>query len=159
MTISNIVVAAGGSAGSLITSKYAICMAKLLQAKLTAIYVVNEKALRDLLHARIFVEVEAQEYERDLREQGTLFLERLKKAAESKGVQCEGLLLNGTIHETVITVTNEIGAELLIMGELKEIVSRTETFYDEGERIFRESPCPVIVVKNPAMVEKLYKEL
>ena len=46
-----------------------------------------------------------------------------------------------------------------IKTELKEMISRKEIFYDEGERIFREAPCPVLVVKNPAEVEKLYKEL
>jgi nucleotide-binding universal stress UspA family protein len=159
MAIKNIAVSVAGSAASLVTAKYALCLAKLLQAKLTAIYVVDEKALHELLHSRIFVEVEAREYERDLRDQGELFLERLKKAAQSKGVEFEGLLLSGTIYETVIHVTRERGADLLVIGELKECLSRTETFYDEAERIFHESACPVVVVKNQVMVETLYKEL
>jgi nucleotide-binding universal stress UspA family protein len=45
------------------------------------------------------------------------------------------------------------------MGGLKEVFSRRETFYDEAERIFRESHCPVVIVKDHEHVEKLYKEL
>ncbi|MDD5155180.1 MAG: universal stress protein [Candidatus Omnitrophica bacterium] len=159
MAIKHIVLSVAAAPVSLITAKYAIYLAKALQAKITAIYVVNEKVLQELLKSRIFVEVEARDYERDLEEQGGLFLERIKKMAESKGVECSCMLLKGGIHEEVVNKTRELGADILVMGELKELLSRKEVFYDEGERIFRESPCPVVVVKNPAEVEKLYKEL
>jgi nucleotide-binding universal stress UspA family protein len=59
----------------------------------------------------------------------------------------------------VVNKTRELSADLLVIGELKEVVSRREIFYDEGERIFRESPCPVVVVKNPEEVERAYKEI
>jgi nucleotide-binding universal stress UspA family protein len=157
--IKNIVVSIAGGPASLVTAKYAIVLAKLLAAKLTAIYVINEKVLHDLLKSRIFVEIEAVVYERDLEEQGTIFTERIRKLAQAKGVEFEGLILKGVIHEEVVNKTREIGADLLIMGETKEIVSRKEIFYDEGERIFRESPCPVVIVKNPQDAERLYKEL
>ena len=159
MAIKNIVVSVAGSPASLVTVKYAIYLAKVLQAKLTAIYVVNERLLQELLKSRIFVEVEARDYERDLEEQGRLFLERIKKMAENKCVECACLLLRGTIHDEVVNKTRELEADMLVMGELKELLSRKEIFYDEGERIFREAPCPVVVVKNPTEVERLYKEL
>ncbi|MGE5197864.1 MAG: universal stress protein [Deltaproteobacteria bacterium] len=155
----NIVVAVAGAPASLITAKYAVYLAKILGAKLTAIYVVNEKVLQELLRSRIFVEVEARVYERDLEEQGRLFLERIKKIADNKYVEFEGMLLRGTVHTEVVNKARELQADMLVMGELKETFSRKETFYDEGERIFREAHCPVVVVKNPAEVEKLYKEL
>lgn len=159
MAIKNIVVSLTGAPASLVTAKYAIYLAKILQAKLTAIYVVNEKILQELLKNRIFVEVETRVYERDLEEQGQLFLERVKKMAENKGVECEGIILRGTVHTEVVNKTKELFADILVMGELKELLSRKEMFYDEGERIFREASCPVVVVKNPAEVERLYREL
>ena len=159
MAVRNIVVSVAGAGASLVTAKYAIYLASLLSAKLTAIYVVDEKALQDLLKSRIFVEVEAQGYERDLVNQGKRFLERLRKMAEGKGVAFDGVLLRGVVHDEVVNKAVELEADLLVMGELKEVMSRREVFYDEGERIFRESPCPVVVVKNPEEVEKLYEEL
>jgi len=158
-SIKNIVVSLSGSAASLCTAKYAIYLSKQLNAKLYAVYVVDARSLHELLKARIFVEIEAVEYERDLKDQGTNTLERVKKMAEIKKVEYEGLLLKGVIHEEVINTVRDLSADLLVIGELKEIVSRREIFYDEGERIFRESSCPVVVVKNPEEVDRLYREL
>jgi len=159
MAIRTIVVSVAGAPGSLITAKYAIYLAKILQVKLFAIYVLNEKVLNELLKSRIFVEVEAREYERDLEQQGRVFLERIKKMSESKGVECEGILLRGVVSDEVVNKTRELGADILVMGELKELKSRAEVFYEEGERIFHKSPCSVVVVKDPVAVENLYKEI
>lgn len=159
MGINNIVVSVAGGPGSLSTAKYAIALAKLLNAKLTAIYVVNEKVLHELLKSRIFVEVEARVYERDLEQQGNVFLERIGKMADLKGVSCERLLLKGQISDEVARKIQELNADILVMGEIKEPASRAEVYYDEGERILRKAGCSVIVVKNPAAVEVLYKEI
>jgi nucleotide-binding universal stress UspA family protein len=59
----------------------------------------------------------------------------------------------------VVKRAREIGADLLVMGDLKEVLSWQEAFHSEGERIFRESPCPVVVVKNPQEAERLYREI
>lgn len=155
----NIVVPVAGGQASFVTAKYAIYLARLLQAKLTAIYVVDEKTLQDLLRTRIFVEAEAREYEMDLEQQGRYFMERVRAMAEAKKVEFERFVLKGVIHEEVINKTRELQADLLVMGDLKEVLSWQEASYSEGERIFRESPCPVVVVKSPQEVERLYKEV
>jgi nucleotide-binding universal stress UspA family protein len=157
--INNILVSVSGSPESLVAAKYAICLAKLLKAKLYAVYVINSKMLGDLLRSRIFVEAEARSYERDLNEQGMHFLERIRKMAESKAVDCESFLLNGEVSDEVINKINEKNVDLLVMWEMKEITSRSEIFHDEGERIFRKAPCPVVMVRNPALVDNLYKEM
>jgi len=156
--IKNILVSVSGSLDSLLAAKYAICLAKITQAKLFVVYVINSKILGELLKSRIFVEAEARVYERDLEQQGKMFLERIKKMAEAKAVYCETFLPNGAISEQVIFKANELAADILVIGEMKELISRSAAFYDEGERIFRKSPCPVLMVKNHALVEVLYKE-
>jgi len=157
--INNIVVSIANAATSLVTAKYAIYLAKLLGAKLTVVFVVNKGVMQELLRTRVFVEVEAIEYEHDLEEQGKQFLERVKKLAEAKGVEFEGSLLKGVVHDEVVNKVKELSAELLVMGEVKEMLSIKDSFYDEGKRIFYEAPCPVIIVKNPQEVERLYKEI
>ena len=73
------------------------------------------------------------------------------------------MILKGVIHSEVVNKAKELGADLLVMGDLKEVLSWQEALYSEGERIFIESPCPVVVVKNPissrSEVERLYNEL
>jgi nucleotide-binding universal stress UspA family protein len=157
--IKNILVSVSGSPDSLIAAKYAICLARVMQTKLFVVYAIDSKVLGELLKSRIFVEAEARAYERDLNQQGEVFLSRIKKMAESKKVACETFLLKGSVSDEVIVKINEVGADILVMGEMKELSSRSAIFYDEGERIFRKSPCSVLMVKNHAMVESLYKEI
>jgi nucleotide-binding universal stress UspA family protein len=157
--MNNIVVAVAGTAASLATAKYAIYLAKVLSVRLTGVYVVDEKTLKELLKSRIFVEVEAIQYEQDLREQGELFLARFKKMAESKGVECVTSMLEGVVHEEMIKKVVELGADLLVMGQPKERLSRVDVYYDEGEKILREAPCPVVLVRNTERVEQLFKEI
>ncbi|MCK9594942.1 MAG: universal stress protein [Candidatus Omnitrophica bacterium] len=159
MAITNIVVSVAGGPGSVMTAKYAIALAKVLNAGLTAIYVVDEKVLHELLKSRIFVEVEARVYERDLEQQGNVFLERVKKMSETKSVKCEGILLKGMISDEVTNKAKELNADILVMGDIKEPASRTDVYYDEGERILRKAGCSVIVVKDPSAVESFYKEI
>ena len=149
---------AGGPA-SIITAKYAIYLAKLLQVKLIAVYVIDENAIQELLKSRVFVEIEAKEYEIDMEQQSKLFMQRIKTLAENKKVEFESLILKGEVHSEIAGKARELGADLLVMGDLKEVLSWREALYSEGERIFRESPCPVVIVKNSQEAERLYKEL
>jgi nucleotide-binding universal stress UspA family protein len=159
MAIKNIMVCVAAEGISLITVKYAIYLAKTFQARLSALYVVNERLLHELLKSRVLVDIEARSYEKDLEDQGARFLERIKLACEKKGVDCDAAILKGIVHEEIIKQANALNPDMLVMGELKEVLSLKETFYDEGERIFREAPCPVVVVKNASLVEKLYNEV
>lgn len=159
MSINNVMVCVAAEGVSITTVKYAITLARVLSAKLTAIYVVNEKLLRELVKSSVFVEVEALSYEKDLEDQGKRFLERVKSMSDKKGVACDTIISKGEVHKEVVERAKELNIDIMVMGELKEVLSMKETFYDEGERIFREAPCPVVVVKNPAMVEKLFNEL
>ena len=159
MAIGSIMVCVATEGISLITAKYAISLAKIFQAKLSAAYVVNERLLHELLKSSVLVDVEARSYEKDLEDQGRNFLERIKSMSDKKGVACNTAILRGIVHEEIIKQANALNPDMLVMGELKEVLSLRETFYDEGERIFREAPCPVVVVKNSSLVEKLYNEL
>ncbi len=158
MPIQHVMVAVGAFSNSLIPAKYAIVLAKQLGARLTAVHVVDRKVLQDLLRTRVFVEVEAKQYERDLEEQGARFMERLGKMAQEKGVPFEPVVVYGEISSEVARKADELKADVLVMGELKEIFSMTDVFYDEGERLFRRVPCSVLVVKDAERVEALYRQ-
>ncbi len=157
--IRNILVSVSASLDSLLAAKYAIYLAKITGAKLFAVYVIDKKVLGELLKSRIFVEVEARAYERDLEQEGKMFLERIQKMAESKAVTCETMLLRGAVSEEVSNKVSEKEVDIVVIGEIKELVSRSEIFYDEGEKIFRNSSCPVVIVKNQLKVDALYKEI
>jgi nucleotide-binding universal stress UspA family protein len=159
MAIKNIMLCVTTEGKSLIAAKYAIALAKIFSAKLSAVYVVNERMLHELLKSRVLVDVEARSYEKDLEDQGRHFLVRIGSMSEKKGVTYDAAILKGIVHKEIIKQANALNPDMLVMGELKEVLSLREAIYDEGERIFREAPCPVVVVKNTSLVEKLYNEL
>ena len=159
MGIKNIVVSINEEPSSIITVKYSIYIAKKMNAKLIGIYVVNEEVIRELLKTNIFIPDEARKYEEEIGKQEEAFLKRVKKMAESKGVDFESYVLKGVVHTEVIKKCKEVNGELLIIGELKKYISIKDIFYDEGEKIIREAKCPVVVVRNENIVNELYNSI
>ena len=64
--IRKIMVYVDGSEQSITAAQYAIVLAKSLGAELCALYVVDTRALAELVKSRIFLEVEQDEYRHDL---------------------------------------------------------------------------------------------
>ncbi|MFA5645669.1 MAG: universal stress protein [Candidatus Ratteibacteria bacterium] len=143
----------------LICAKFAIVLTKHLNAQLTAVYVVNQKVVHDLLAEKIFVTSEAEAFTASLEEQGTIFLANISAMADEQNIPFKGSLVKGVVHHEVIKAVREIRADLLVMGKLKRTLSVKDILYDEGERIFREAPCAVVSVRDEAAVERLYNEL
>lgn len=159
MKIDHIVVPVTCTNISLFVAQYAIFLAKLLSASVTAVYVIDEKVLEDLVMCRVCVQDEATEYEKDLQDQGKRFLERVGKLAVNKNVHYEGVIRKGIISEEVTDIVEEMGADLLVIADWKKPASRKEIICDEGEKIFQGSTCPVVIVRNLQEAERLYKEI
>ena len=79
--------------------------------------------------------------------------------ARSKGVEIQTHLVRGVVNKEVISRIEEWQIDLLVMGELDPILSRTDAFHDEAELIFRKAKCSVLVVKDADLVERMYKKL
>lgn len=157
--ITKILLFTDGSESCILAAKYGIALAKMTNAKLKAIYVVNINLLKQLLKARIFVQIEEMDYERDLESDGRRYLNHIRDLANQKGLQIETELLKGTVHKIAIQQIEEWGADLLVMGELEPVLSRPDTFHDETELILRKASCSVLVVKNAEYVEQIYDSL
>ncbi len=82
----NILVYVDGTEGSITASQYAILLAKATGAHLEAMYVINTRALHDLVKARIFLQVEQDEYQLDLQADAERYLAHVRELAERKGV-------------------------------------------------------------------------
>ena len=148
-----------GSESSITAAQFAIAIAKKHGSQLRIIYVVNENLLTELLSARVFVQVEKMDYERDLEVSGKNHLNYIAKLAEKKGVKVETVLRKGIVHDEVQREIVAWDCDLLVQGELGEVLSLRDSHYEEGERILRKATCPVLVVRNKAKVERMYDEL
>ena len=75
--IERILVNLDGSEESMTAAEYAVLLARQTGAELTAAYVVNTRALRDLVRSRIFLESEEEEYSRDLESDADRYLKHM----------------------------------------------------------------------------------
>ena len=148
-----------GSESSITAAQMAISMAKTFDSSLRVMYVVNENLLTELLKAKVFVQMEKMDYERDLEEDGKRYLNYIGKLADRKGLQIETILRKGVVHEEVAREADDCGADLLVQGELGEVLSLRDSFYEEGERILRKVKCPVMVVRGRDRIERVFDEL
>ncbi len=148
-----------GSESSITAAQLAIAMAKEYGSTLRVMYVVNENLLNELLKARVFVQMEKMDYERDLEEDGKRYLNYIGKLADRKGLQIETVLGKGVVHEEVAREVDDCSADLLIQGELGEVLSLRDSFYEEGERILRKVKCPVMVVRGRDRIERMFDDL
>jgi len=148
-----------GSEGSITAAQYAICLSRYYRAELTALYVVNTRALGDLLKARIFVKAEQEEYLRDLEEDSQRYLNHVRSLARKKGLVVQTASASGTVHQEIKNCVLANKIDLLVMGELSSVRSRRDELYDEADRALRAVPCSVLVVKDDERVTALYDAL
>lgn len=155
--IKRIMVYIDGSEESLIACEYAILLAKSTKAELAGIYVVNTRALNDLVKTHIFLADEEAEYSRDLEEDAHRYLDHAQRIAESKGVHLETIKVNGSVHQEILRLVEERDIDLLVLGELAHVRSRRDEFYNEAERAMRSVRCSVLIVKDEDRVEELFE--
>lgn len=148
-----------GTEESITAAQYALAITAATGATLKVFYVVNTKALNDLVTARIFLKEEQMEYEHDLQADAERYLNHVKHLARTKGITIETESATGNVHQEIVNRVREEGIDLLIIGELSHIRSRRDEFYDETERAMRAVPCSVLIVKDEERAWELYNSL
>jgi nucleotide-binding universal stress UspA family protein len=157
--IKKILVYVDGTEGSITAAQYAVVLSRATGAELTALYVINTRALDDLLKARIFVKAEEEEYKRDLEADANRYLNHVRSLARKKGLSIEALSVGGSINQEIKRHVKENDIDLMIMGELSHVRSRRDEFYNEAERAMRSVSCSVLIVKDEDRVWELYDAL
>lgn len=155
--IQRVLVLVDGTEESIAAAQYAILLAGFSGAELYGAYVINTRALNELLKTRIFVEAEEEEYEQDLRSDADRYLRHVQNLAEKKGVAIETLTSSGSVHQEVVKMVREHDIDLLVLGELAHARSRRDEFYNESERTMRSVGCSVLIVKDQQRVWDLFE--
>lgn len=148
--IKNILIYVDGTEASISAAMYAVALSKSTGASLTALYVINTRALNDLVKARIFLKEEESEYHQDLELDAKRYLNHVKKLAEEKAVMIKTKSLSGTIHREIKKEIKENDYDLLVLGGVSSIRSRRDEFFNETDRAMRSVSCPVLIVKDDA---------
>lgn len=157
--IKKIIVYIDGTEQSVTAAQYAICLASFSGAELIAHYIINTKAVDDLLKARIFLQDEQVDYEHDMETDAERYLNYIGELALKKGVTIVKKRSKGSVNREIVDAVKEEQADLLVIGELSRIRSRRDEFYDEAERAMRSVPCSVLIVKDEDRVWNMYESL
>ncbi|MDC7123954.1 MAG: universal stress protein [Spirochaetales bacterium] len=157
--INKILVYIDGSELSLTAAMYAITLAKTLDSELTALYVVNTRALNDLVSARIFLAEEEMDYHKDIEQDAERYLKHVAKLADKKEVRLITKSLSGTVHREIKNEIKENDYDLLVLGGISNIRSRRDELFNETDRAMRSVKCPVLIVKDEESVWDLYDNL
>jgi nucleotide-binding universal stress UspA family protein len=158
-TAKKILVYVDGTEQSVTAAQYAICLASGFRAELLALYVINTRAMEDLLKAQIFLQNEQVEYERDMEADAQRYLNYVNELALKKGLTVSKHHARGSVHKEIEKLVKNEGVDLLVIGELSRIRSRRDEFYDETERAMRSVPCSVLIVKDDDAVYEMYEAL
>ncbi|MCD6117051.1 universal stress protein [bacterium] len=148
-----------GSEECITAAQYAVVLAKHFDAELIAMYVVNESILKDLLKANIFIKAEQMDYEHDLMQDGNRYLHYISELAREKGLEIKTKLEKGVVNKIIIDAISMLDIDLIVLGELEQILSRSDSFHDESELILRKAECSVLIVKDPDRVEEMYNAI
>jgi len=157
--IKKIMVYVDGTEQSVTAAQYAICLASFSGAELIAYYVINTRAVEDLLKARIFLKDEQVEYEHDMEADAERYLNYINELAIKKGVSVIKKRSRGSVHREIVDSIEADDVDLLVIGELSRIRSRRDEFFDETERAMRAVPCSVLIVKDEDRVWEMYESL
>jgi len=157
--IKKIMVYIDGTEQSVTAAQFAICLASFSGAELVAHYVINTRAMEDLLKARIFLQDEELEYEQDMKADAHRYLNYVGELASQKGITIIKKISSGSVYKEIVDSINQDGIDLLVIGELSHIRSRRDEFYDETERAMRSATCSVLIVKDPDKVWQLFQSM
>ncbi len=155
----NILVYVDGSEASISAAMYAIILAESTGASLTAVYIINTRALSDLVTAHIFIKSEEAEYQQDLEKDADRYLKHVSKLAAGKGLEISTLKLSGSVNKEIKNIIKEDNFDLLVIGGVSQIRSRRDEFYNEADRAMRSVSCPVLVVKEDEQLWDLFESL
>jgi nucleotide-binding universal stress UspA family protein len=155
--IENILVYVDGSEQSITAAQYALLLAGTTGARITALYVINTRALDDLVKASIFLMEEQEEYAQDIEADANRYLNLVSDLARRKGIALETVSRKGSIHQEILAAVREMNIDLLVIGELSRIRSRRDELYNDSERAMRQTGCTVLVVKDEDRVNDLFE--
>ena len=140
-----------GSEASLSAAMYSVLLAKASGADLHALYVVNTKALQDLVKAR-------SEYLADLNKDAGRHIRHIEKLAKLKGVGVTGQIVEGLPSAQVVKYIKDHSVDLLVLGPVNMIRSRREELTSESDRMLRTAPCPVLVSRDDEKLWQMFEE-
>jgi nucleotide-binding universal stress UspA family protein len=134
-----ILVATDGSECSVRAAAHALYLAESLGARLFTLHSVNvQRAFHMGIH---FGEAVT-----DLRRFGQNAIDTVREMAEERSLEFEEILVDGVLHRSIIRVSDEIGADLIVLGSTGMTSLERALIGSESQKVLLHSKRPVLLV-------------
>jgi nucleotide-binding universal stress UspA family protein len=141
-TIQKILIPTDGSDHSNRAAEYGIGIAKVHDAQIIVVYVVDEIVIEQFSNS-----TERKAIETDLRKDGERFTNYTLRLADKTDVKATSMLVKGRPYEQIVDIAKRLDIDLIVMGTYGRRGSERILLGSVAERVIEYSPCPVLVIK------------
>jgi nucleotide-binding universal stress UspA family protein len=140
--IQKILIPTDGSDYSMRAAEYGISIAKMLDAQIMVVYVIDDVVLNQISKV-----TEHEDVERELKQDGQRHINYVLGLAEKESVKATSLLAKGRPFDQIVHLAKEQNMDLIVMGTYGLRGAERILIGSVAERVIEYSPCPVLVVK------------
>ncbi len=141
-SIRKILVPTDGSDYSIHAAEYALSIAKLNNAQIIVVYVLDEVVIE-----RFTKVSERQGIEDELRTDGERDINYILELAQKAGIKASSVITKGRPFEQIIHLANGLNVDLIVMGTYGRRGAERILIGSVAERVIEYAHCPVLVVK------------
>ena len=140
--IKKILIPTDGSDYGMRAAEYGVSIAKMLDAQIMVVYVIDDVVLDQISKV-----TEHEDVERELKQDGQRHINYVLGLAEKESVKATSLLAKGRPFDQIVHLAKEQNMDLIVMGTYGLKGAERILIGSVAERVIEYSPCPVLVVK------------
>jgi nucleotide-binding universal stress UspA family protein len=140
--IKKILIPTDGSDYSNRAAEYGIGIAKMVNAQILAVFVIDDVVLDQI--AKV---TELETVERELKEDGQSIVNYVLSLAKKEGVKSSSFIAKGRPFEQIVHLAKDQNADLIVMGTYGRRGADRILIGSVAERVIEYGPCPVLVIK------------
>jgi nucleotide-binding universal stress UspA family protein len=140
--VKNILVPADGSEYSIRAAELAINIAKMLDAQVMIVYVIDTVVLDQIEKV-----TRREDAEQELKQDGERYIAYILNLAKQEGVKAASLLAKGKPFEQIVHLAKGLGVDLIVMGTYGRRGAERILIGSVVERVIEYTKIPVLVVK------------
>ncbi|MFH1732641.1 MAG: universal stress protein [Planctomycetota bacterium] len=146
LSIGRILLIVDGTETGVRAARYAVRLAALHKAKVTALAVVDTAILKALLKSSVLVEAEMEEFDEELGGSAEKNLAYAAQLAKEAGVDADLLLKKGSAHAIVVDEARKLAPDMLVMGSFTTSMIKRDLNARARRLIVDEVKCPIVLV-------------
>jgi nucleotide-binding universal stress UspA family protein len=141
-TIKKILIPTDGSDHSIRAAEYGISIAKVHDAQILVLYVIDEVVIDQFSKV-----TERENVERELKSDGQRYINYILDLAKKEGVAATSLIAKGRPFEQIVHLAKGLNMDLIVLGTYGRRGADRILMGSVAERVIEYSHCPVLVIK------------